>query len=119
VKHTQVCNFCISEAFNEIKSKHFSKAWRFSSLCVISCIRQSVAQKLDKTHVLYARNWNAGCKKHTANLALKPSRFSSSVLHERFIRKWCLSSKIETWKFTKNKLEKLDNSTKIDFCLPA
>ena len=26
VKHTQVCNFCISEEFNEIKSKHFSNA---------------------------------------------------------------------------------------------
>ena len=112
VKHTQVCNFCISEAFNETNSKHFSNAWTFSSLCVISCIRQSVAQKLDKIHVFYARNWNIGCKKHTANLALKLSRFSSSVLHERFISKWWLSSKIETWKFTKNKLV---NSMKIDF----
>jgi len=27
--------------------------------------------------------------------------------------------KIETWKFTKNKLEKLVNSMKIDFYLPA
>jgi len=26
VRHTQVCNFYISEAFNEIKSKHFSNA---------------------------------------------------------------------------------------------
>jgi len=57
VKHTQVCNFCISEAFNEIKSKHFSNAWRYSSFCVISYIRQSVAQKLDKIHVFYARKF--------------------------------------------------------------
>ena len=57
VKHTQVCTFCISEAFNEIKSTHFSNAWRYSSLCVISCIGQSVAQKLDKIHVFYARKF--------------------------------------------------------------
>jgi len=50
----QVCNFCISEAFNEIKSKHFSNAYRYSSLYVISCIRQSVAQKLGMIHVFYA-----------------------------------------------------------------
>jgi len=56
---------------------------------------------------------------HTANLALKPSRFSPSVLHERFKSKWWLSSKIETWKFTKNKLEKLVNSMKIDFYFPV
>jgi len=60
-------------------------------------------------------NSNIGCKKHTGNLALKRLRFSSSVLHERFISKWWLSSKIETWKFTRNKLEKLVNSMKIDF----
>jgi len=64
-------------------------------------------------------NCNIGCKKHITNLALKPSRVSQSVLHERFISKWWLSSKIETWKFTKNKLEKLVNSMKIDFYLPV
>jgi len=70
-------------------------------------------------HNDFLLNWNTGCKKHTANLVLNPSRFSSSVLHERFISKWWLSSKIETWKFTKNKLEKLVSSVKIDFYLPA
>jgi len=54
VKHTQVCNFCISEVFNEIESKYFSNTQRYSSLCVISFIRQSVAQKLGMIHVFYA-----------------------------------------------------------------
>jgi len=72
-----------------------------------------------RNHNDFLLNWNIGCKKHTVNLDLKPSRFSSSVLHERFISKWWLSSKIETWKFTKNELEKLVNSMKIDFYLPA
>jgi len=70
-------------------------------------------------HNDFLLNWNVGCKNHTANLALKPSRFSPSVVHELFISKWWLSSKIETWKFTKNKREKLVNSMKIDFYLPA
>ena len=65
-------------------------------------------------HNGFLLNCNIGCKKHTADLALKPSRFSQSVLHERFMSKWWLSSKIEAWKFTKNKLEKLVNSMKID-----
>ena len=55
-------------------------------------------------------------KTHTASLALKPSRFSPSVLHERFKSKWWLSYKIETWKLTKNKLV---NSMKIDFNFPV
>jgi len=40
-------------------------------------------------HNDFLLNWDKGCKKHTA------------------------------WKFTKNKLEKLVNSMKIDFYLPA
>ena len=76
VKHTQVCNFCISEAFHEIKSKHFSNAWRYSNLCVISCIRQSVAQKLDKIHVFYARKF---CKPTSGVRVLKQSCYSASI----------------------------------------
>jgi len=66
-------------------------------------------------HNDFLLNWNTDCKKHTANLALKRSQVSSPVLHERFISKWWLSSKIEMWKFIQNKLEKLVNSMKIDF----
>jgi len=44
-------------AFNDIKSKHFSNALRDSSLYVISCIRQPVAQELDKIHVLYSHKF--------------------------------------------------------------
>jgi len=31
-------------------------------------------------------------------------RFSQALLHESFTRKWWLSSKIEAWNFTENKL---------------
>jgi len=70
-------------------------------------------------HSDFLLNCKKGCKKHTANLACKPSGFPPSVLHERFISKWWLSSKTEMWKFAKNKLEKLVTSMKIDFYLPA
>ena len=72
----QVCNFCISEAFNEIKSKHFSNAWRYSSLCVISCTRQSVAQKLDKIHFFYAHKF---CRPTSGVRVLKQSCYSAST----------------------------------------
>jgi len=39
-------------AFNDIKSKHFLNMLGDSRLCIISCIRQPVAQKLNKIHVL-------------------------------------------------------------------
>jgi len=44
-------------AFHDIKSKHFSNALMDYSLYAISCIRQPVAQELDNTHVLYAREF--------------------------------------------------------------
>jgi len=43
--------------FNDMKFKHFSNVLRYSSLYVISFIRQPVAQELDKIHVLYARKF--------------------------------------------------------------
>jgi len=72
----QVCNFCISEAFNEIKSKHFSNTHRYSSLCVINRIRQSVAQKLDKIHVFYARKF---CRPNARVRVLERSCYSASI----------------------------------------
>jgi len=87
------------------------------------CWCTSEARKYKKRnhddHNGFLLNCNIGCKEHTADLALKPSRFSQSVLHERFMSKWWLSSKIEAWNFTKNKFEKLVNSMKIDVYLPA
>jgi len=44
-------------AFNDMKSKYFSNALRYTSLYVISSIRQPVAQELDKIHVVYARKF--------------------------------------------------------------
>jgi len=48
---------------------------RAFSLYVISCIRQPVAQELDKIHVLYARKF---CRP-TSGVVLKQSRYSASV----------------------------------------
>jgi len=39
-------------AFDDTKSKHFANVLRDSRVCIISCIRQPVAQELDKIHVL-------------------------------------------------------------------
>jgi len=39
------------------KSKRFSNAFKASSIYVISCIRQPVAQELDKIHVLHTRKF--------------------------------------------------------------
>jgi len=36
---------------NNIKSKNFSKALKDSSICIINCVSQPVAQDLDKIHV--------------------------------------------------------------------
>jgi len=47
-------------------------------------------------------NCSIGCKKHTADLAIIASRFSQ----ESFTSKRWLSSKVEAWNFTKNKLFK-------------
>jgi len=44
-------------AFNDISSKYFSNVLKASSLYIISCIRQPVAQGLDKIHILYARTF--------------------------------------------------------------
>ena len=41
--------------FNDMKSKHFWNALRYSSLYVMSSIRQLVAQELDTIHALYMR----------------------------------------------------------------
>jgi len=50
-------------AFDDIKPKHFSNALSDSSVYVISCIRQTVAQELGMIHVLvYIRG-----VKHTAH----------------------------------------------------
>jgi len=131
--------------FYDMKSKHFSTALRYSSLYVISSIRQPVAQELDKIQVLYARTFctrlrlnacwctSEACKYKNAIIMAatmttmttamltakgihKTSRFSQALLHESFISKWWLSSKIETWNF-ENELLKFFNSTKIDLCI--
>jgi len=44
-------------AFHDTKCKHFSNARSDSSLCTISCIRQPVAEELDKIYVLYVRKF--------------------------------------------------------------
>jgi len=45
-------------AFNDMKSNYFSNALRDSSLEVISCIRQPVAQELDDNRFnVYARKF--------------------------------------------------------------
>ena len=132
------------KVFNDIKSKHFSNAIRYSSLYVISSIRQPVAQELDKIHVLYARKFctrlrlnlcwctSEACKYKnaitmvatmttvttamlTAKGTHKTSRFLQALLHESFTSKWWLLFKIETWNFIKNKLLKYFNSTKMDY----
>jgi len=103
--------------FNDIKSKHFSNALRYSSFCVINSIRQPVAQELDKIHVLYARKFctrlrlnvcwctSEACKyKKATTIAAtmtrmataisaakaihKTLRFSQALLHESFTTKW-------------------------------
>ena len=54
-------------AFHSVeKNKHFFK--RFEALCLyaISCIRQPVAQELDKIHVLYVRT----CCKPTSSVGV-------------------------------------------------
>jgi len=38
-------------AFNDIKSKKFSNTLRDSSVYIINCVGQPVAQELDKIHV--------------------------------------------------------------------
>jgi len=48
--------------------------------------------------------------KHTANLSLQASRFLHAFLQENFTSKWWLSSKVEAWNFTKNKLLKLNEN---------
>jgi len=124
-----------------MKSKHFSNASRYSSLYVISSIRQPAAQDLDKIHVLYARKFctrlrlnlcwctSEACKyKNAVKMAAtmttailaakgihKTSRSSQALLHESFTTKWWLSFKIEAWKCIKNKLLKFFNSTKMDY----
>jgi len=129
--------------FNDMTSKHFSNTSWYSSLYVISPIRQPAAQELDKIHVIYARQFctrlrlnlcwctSEACKYKnaiiiaatmttmtTAILATKgihkASRFSQALLHDSFTSKWWLSFKIETWNFIKNKLLKFINATKKD-----
>jgi len=53
--------------------------------------------------------------KHTADLTLVASRFSQTLSQESFTIKLWLSFKVETWKFTKNKLLKLVGSIKAGF----
>ena len=130
--------------FSDMKSKHFSNASRYSSLYIISSIRQPAAQKLDKIHVLYARKFCTRLRLNlcwctsetfkyknatimattlttmtTAILAAKgihkTSRFSQALLHEGFTSKRWLSFKTETWNFIKCKLLTFFNSTKMDY----
>ena len=132
--------------FYDMKSKHFSTALRYSSLYVISSIRQPVAQELDKIHVLYARKFctllrlnlcwctSEACKYKnaitmvatmttvttamlTAKGTHKTSRFLQALLHESFTSKWWFLFKIETSNFIENELLKFFNSTKINLCI--
>jgi len=59
-----------------IKSKYFSNAWRYSSLYVISCIRHSVAQQLDKIHIFYESKC---CRPTSGVRVLKQSCYSASI----------------------------------------
>ena len=52
---------------------------------------------------------------YTADLALIASRLSQALLQESFTSIWWLSFKVETWKFTKNKLLNLVSSRKTKF----
>jgi len=74
-------------------------------------------QKFEKRHRNggHKDNCNIGCKRHTADLALKSSRFSPGLLREIFTSKGRISSKVEAWNFTKHKLSKFVNSTKMDY----
>jgi len=47
-------------------------------------------------------------------LPLKDRDFHKRSYMKLFTSKWWLSSKIEAWNFTKNKLSKFVNSTKMD-----
>jgi len=60
-------------------------------------------------------------KKHTADLALTniASRSSQTLSQDSFPRKWWLSFKLETWKFTKKTLKTLSIYGKQTFYLPA
>jgi len=60
-------------------------------------------------------NCNIGWKKYAADLALIASRFSQVLSQKSFTSKRWLSFKVETWKFTENKLLKLVNLVKADF----
>ena len=63
-------------------------------------------------HDDFLLNFNIGCKKHTADLALTASWFSHALLRENLTIKWWLWSRAEARNFIKNKFF---NSTKLDF----
>jgi len=55
-------------------------------------------------HDDFLLNCSIGWKKHTAYCSPVASRLSQALLQESFTSKWWLSSKVETWNFTKYKL---------------
>jgi len=70
------------------------------------------------SHDDFLLNCNIGRKKHNADLLpLTASGFSQALFQVSATRKLWLSSTVEAWKFTENKLLKLVNSMKIDFLL--
>ena len=72
-------------AFNDIKSKQFSNTLRDSTAFTFnSCIRQPVAQELDKIHMLYARKF---CRLISGVGVLEQACCSASI--ERVL--WCIS----------------------------
>ena len=61
-------------------------------------------------------NWNIGCTKHTVDLYCTESiQIATSAFQESFTSKQWLSSKVEAWNYTKNKLLKLVDLIKIKF----
>jgi len=56
----------------------------------------------DGGHDYFLLNWNVGCTKRTADLALIASRLSQGLLRESFTSIRWLSSKVEAWNFAKS-----------------
>jgi len=63
--------------------------------CWISEAREFKKCNRDGGQVGFLLNWNIGCTRHTADLALIASRLSQALLHESLTSKWWLSSKVE------------------------
>ena len=74
-------------------------------------------RKYNVDHDGFLIKCNSGYKNHTAYRSLIASKFSQALFQRKFYDQWWLSSKVETWNFTKYKLFKLANSTKKDLSL--